>query len=344
MLNRLFDLTFLLFSSCLLAASITYAEDKTSPPAPQPNLERAAPLERSQEAAQALERTLPSDERQTLNAGSESFLALWRLANTPQPQGTIVLIPGDGESADWPRALGPLRRKLPDAGWNTLSLTLPDPQNTAPQPRTSGSSSVSSADADANTSTGNTSTTVEGVAGTAPTAETQAEVGSSEPAQAGTALPDPQIIKDAYAERVMARIASGIDLALQRGAQQVILLGHGSGAYWAARYLAEREPSELHYLLMVDGTVPIGFAPPLEAIAPKLNLTIGDFFHDQTARVRSAAERRRQAAVRENTSRYTQISLKIIPGDPKSEQEQLYRRLRGWLNSHVKAATPEETP
>ncbi|NEK66148.1 MAG: DUF3530 family protein, partial [Xanthomonas perforans] len=27
-----------------------------------------------------------------------------------------------------PPTVGPLRRKLPDAGWHSLSLTLPDPQ------------------------------------------------------------------------------------------------------------------------------------------------------------------------------------------------------------------------
>ena len=43
-----------------------------------------------------------------------------------------------------------------------------------------------------------------------------------------------------------------------------MLLGHGSGAYWAARYLSERKPANVHNLLMVAAELPAGFAPPLD--------------------------------------------------------------------------------
>ncbi len=41
-------------------------------------------------------------------------------------EGVVIIVPGAGESADWPQAIGPLRRKLPDAAWGSLSLSLPD--------------------------------------------------------------------------------------------------------------------------------------------------------------------------------------------------------------------------
>jgi pimeloyl-ACP methyl ester carboxylesterase len=314
-----------------------YAEETASPPTPA--AERAAPVGRSQDTAQALERTLPKSEQQALTAGSEQFLALWKPANAAQAQGTIVLIPGDGESADWPNTIGPLRKKLPDEGWQTLSLTLPDPQGLTPQPR--GANESTSADADASTAEGTSAPPVEGVTGVAPTPETQAEIGSGEPAQAGKAPSDAKALQDAYAESVMARLAAGIDFALQRDSRQIILLGHGTGAYWAARYLAEREPSELHHLIIIDGKAPAGSGSNLDAIIPKLKVATGDFYYNQSSIAQASAQQRRQAAKREQASDYTQIALKTIPGAPSDEQEQLYRRVRGWLSNHITAATED---
>lgn len=82
-------------------------------------MERPAVSERSQDEAKGLERQLPEDGQQILKAGDESFLTLWLPANTAEAEGVVILVPGDGESPDWPQAIGPLRRKLPDAGWQT---------------------------------------------------------------------------------------------------------------------------------------------------------------------------------------------------------------------------------
>jgi hypothetical protein len=88
--------------------------------------ERQPLLERSQEEAAALARKVPAQEQQQLQAGGDTFLALWKPANTAEPKGAVIIIPGAGETADWPQAIGPLRRKLPDVEWSSLSITLPD--------------------------------------------------------------------------------------------------------------------------------------------------------------------------------------------------------------------------
>ncbi|HSC84966.1 MAG TPA: DUF3530 family protein, partial [Pseudomonas sp.] len=89
--------------------------------------------ERSSEGAAGLERQLPRIEQQQLQAGDEQFLALWKPANVAEATGVVILVPGADESADWPSVISPLRSKLPDSGWSTLSLTLPD-SPTAPLP------------------------------------------------------------------------------------------------------------------------------------------------------------------------------------------------------------------
>ncbi|MDF3935485.1 alpha/beta hydrolase family protein [Pseudomonas citronellolis] len=325
-------------------APLLAEETPASPPGPavapatpaRPDLE-----ERSQDESKSLQQRLPEKQQQTLQAGDESFLALWLPANAPQAEGVVIIVPGDGENPDWPVAVGPLRRKLPDAGWQTLALSLPDPQDSQPLPRKE-SPDKAAADSDA----GASSKDVKGQAGAAtPTPESTAEAGSAEPAQAsGEAppAPDPAIERrKAYADRVMARIQAGLDFALQDKPKSVILVGHGTGAYWAARYLAEREPGDIHNLLLVGAELPRDFRPALEDMVPRLPLAVGDFYYRDRRDDRDAAKARLQASKRETGKTYVQIAMNALPADRATEQDQLYRRIRGWLSLHLKAAQAE---
>ena len=82
----------LLFTStfCVQAAD-------TAPAAAEKPPQRQPLLERSQEEASALERQLPPQEQQQLQAGDESFLALWKPANSAEPQGVVIIVPAPGK-------------------------------------------------------------------------------------------------------------------------------------------------------------------------------------------------------------------------------------------------------
>ena len=111
-----------------LAAPVLAEEAPTpAPETPAAPAAGAPALERSQEQQQALMRQLPAEQQKTLQAGDESFLALLVPAARAKAAGTVVLVPGDGESADWPNVVAPVRQQLPTFGWQTISLSLPDP-------------------------------------------------------------------------------------------------------------------------------------------------------------------------------------------------------------------------
>lgn len=317
----------------LLALSLTlalplHAEETTptEPPAEPAASEAPAPAEvprvpleeRSQDSAEALERQLPKGEQQMLQAGDESFLALWKPANAPEAKGVVLLIPGADESADWPKAVKPLRLKLPDIGWSTLSLSLPDskdaPLPEAVMPRTPEPVTVDTA-----------SQPAEG-AEQAPSETTDA---AAPAASAPTPPPAPAPVDPA--ERIFARIQAGIAFAEQQDAKNIVLLGHGAGAYWAALYLKERKPEAIKQLVVVAAQLPAGQTPPLEELIPGLKLATGDFFYKDQAADRGSAVRRKQASKRLAHDGYTQIALKALPGNQEAEQEQLFRRIRGWL-------------
>ncbi|MEB0046946.1 MULTISPECIES: alpha/beta hydrolase family protein [unclassified Pseudomonas] len=288
-------------------------------PAAAKPVERQPLLERSQEEATALERTIPAQEQQQLQAGAETFLALWKSANTADPKGAVIIIPGAGETVDWPQAIGPLRSKLPDAKWSSLSITLPDLQSDAIAPRI-----VVAAPAPKAANTGSKDST------TAPPIE-QVAGGEAEVADKAIAETTEEQAK-ADAERIFARLDAALAFAAQQGARSIVVLGHGTGAYWAARYLSEKQPSQVEKFVMVAAQTPVKAKPELAELTPTLKLPTIDLFYMDKPLDRNAALERLQASKRLKTSAFSQVSLKALPGNPHAEQEQLLRRVRGWLN------------
>lgn len=329
----------LLLLPCALPLLAEQSAPAPTPPSAQPAAETAAerqPLaERSATEAAALAQQLPAQEQQQLQAGAESFLALWQPANVGEPSGLVILLPGAGESADWPQAIGPLRRKLPDAGWHSLSLSLPDPQDDMPpRPAQTPAAAENAAVPPAAPAAGDTPATP-AVAGGAETSS--AETNNAASAAAPTPPASPEEQRKAHAERVLARIQAAVEFAQHQQTQSIVLLGHGSGAYWAARYLAERQPPAIQNLVLVAAAVPPGLTPPLEELVASLKLATGDFYYKDQAADRTAALKRQQAGKRQKHPAYIQVAMKALPGNPTAEQEQLYRRIRGWLGLHLKA-------
>ncbi|MBJ7374646.1 MAG: alpha/beta hydrolase family protein [Pseudomonas sp.] len=290
----------------------------TDKPAEEKPAERQPLLERSQEEAAALQRKLPAQEQQQLQAGSDTFLALWKPANSAEPKGAVIIVPGAGETADWPQAIGPLRRKLPDAEWSSLSITLPDLQGDAIAPRVIEPTAAPKAPE----TTSKDATTAQPIE--------QAAGGEAEVAEQVVAETSEEQAK-ADADRIFGRIDAAIAYAEQQSARSIVVLGHGTGAYWAARFLSERQTPQVEKLVMVDAQVPTKALPPLAELTPTLKLPTVDIFYMDRALDRNAALERMQASKRLKTSAFSQVALKVLP-DKKAEQEQLFRRVRGWLN------------
>ncbi|HWT69769.1 MAG TPA: alpha/beta hydrolase family protein [Pseudomonas sp.] len=293
--------------------------DATEMPAEEKPVERQPLPERSQEEAAALERKIPAQEQQQLQAGNDTFLALWKPANTPDPKGAVIIIPGAGETADWPQAIAPLRRNLPNAQWSSLSITLPDLQSDAIAPRVvEAPPAPKTPDTTSKDST--TAAPIEQVAGG------EADVADKPVAETS----EEQTRADA--ERIFTRIDAAIAFAEQQNARSIVVLGHGTGAYWAARYLSEKQPSQVERFVMVAAQTPVQATPKLVELAPTLKLPTADIYYMDKPLDRTAALDRLQASKRLKSSAFSQISLKALPGDTKAQQEQLVRRVRGWLN------------
>ncbi|KMT56034.1 alpha/beta hydrolase family protein [Pseudomonas fildesensis] len=304
--------------SLLFTSAFSVQAADAPAPATEKPAERQPLPERSQEDADALQRQIPREEQQQLQAGSDSFLALWKPANTAEPEGVVIIVPGAGESADWPQAIAPLRRKLPDANWGTLSLSLPDVSVDTLPPRV-----IEAPKAAVDTSSKEGSTAAKPIEQAA-----SAEAEGTDPAVVPGA--DEQDKTDA--KRIFDRIDAAVAFAQTQSARSVVVLGHGTGAWWAARYVSEKQPAQVQKLVMVAGKTPPGRQPDLQQLAPTLKLPTADVFYQDGAQDRKNALERVQAAKRAKNDGYKQVSLKTLPGNSAAEHEQLYRRIRGWLS------------
>lgn len=321
-----------LLSAATTALSVSATDEPaTQETAPAPTTIERPPLpSRSDTMAADLLRQLPSAEVVNLTAGPDDFVALWRPANVGAAKGVIILLPGEGESADWPRGIGPLRRGLPDYGWHTLSLSLPD------SPR-----AISAA-------------APEEPAELVEQTETDAEppVEDEPPSEAGylpeetAARPDeppvevteadepiePAAAQPNQAEQITERIEAALAFARSKQPAAIVLLGQGTGSYWAAHYLQQLAPADVRHLLMIQPRQHDGQDEPLARLVATLKLATGDIYYRNSVSQRSAARERLNASRRNNHPAYRQVGLQPLNGDLETGQEQLLRRVRGWLD------------
>lgn len=307
------------------AASTPSSEPAQRPAPPRPMLES-----RAESHEQALRRQLPARQQQTLDGGADPFLSLWLPANQAEPEGLVILLHGEGETADWPTAIGPLRRQLPDVGWSTLSLSLPEAPNAGVQARKAKPVTV----------------VLEGVEKAEASQEPEAAIVEAEAAAPDVApllessLPAADLApaEPQHPQRVLARLRAALEHARQQSPRRLILLGHGTGAYWAARFLQEEQPGDVTQLVIVSAQVPRGVETTLDDLLPQLRLATGDFYYRDQAGQPDLARERLNAGKRQRHPAYMQIGLQSLPSDARAEQAQLVRRVRGWLELEPRAA------
>ncbi|MCV2401526.1 alpha/beta hydrolase family protein [Marinomonas sp. C2222] len=227
-----------------------------------------------------------------LEANGTTFLTLHREASTSETQGCVVLLHSDNQHPNWPDAIAPLRNALPQHGWCTLSIEIPDIIN-----RMSITEIPSSATAE------------EGV--------------DSE------ALPNE--------EDVFSRINAVIEKTKEDNAEQLILLGHKTGAAYALKYLAQ-EPTSAAGAVFIDMEVPSGVAQyDLAQYIKQLPLPALDYYLESQNRHPRFIAWRKQASNQREEVQGEYILFSAIPdngiGDDRTQK--LIQRVRGFLKQNT---------
>ncbi|MBL4797780.1 MAG: DUF3530 family protein [Oleispira sp.] len=95
----------------------------------QPSLPRYLPNTSNKRALSLLDHMLlmgREDEVITLSNLAEEFYGLYLPQASGQPQGGILILHDEQQHGHWPNIIGPLREYLPQFGWSTLTIELPD--------------------------------------------------------------------------------------------------------------------------------------------------------------------------------------------------------------------------
>lgn len=78
-----------------------------------------------QNLEQTLARRIEQGQAVWLSNTGDRFLGIYLQQSTEQTRGAVILVHGMGGHPDWPEVIAPLRRRLPAAGWASLSIQMP---------------------------------------------------------------------------------------------------------------------------------------------------------------------------------------------------------------------------
>ncbi|MEH6650023.1 MAG: DUF3530 family protein [Motiliproteus sp.] len=270
-----------------------------------------------QERLQALaDSQLPDTDILWLETQHESFLGLFQPANAAAPKGAVLLLHHDRTSADWPGAITTLRHGLPDQGWHTLSLALPDEPEYIP-PRLvdielSGRDKIAST------------------------------------ASASVASPPPQPVADTdtdsdklaeHFDQISARIDAGLAHLTQLQPEKLLIVGQGSGGYWALRYTVDKDQQPLLFPVLIDTVPPVTpTEPPLIELIEKLQRPTLDLYHGnglKQQRIEVLALQRLNAAKRKGHQLLTSSRMPSRAGDWRQPDKRLLGVARGMLEKLV---------
>jgi len=93
----------------------------------------ASDLEKEKRWSEQFMDTLLVGEVLWLEDQQGKFLAIYSESNRTYSKGTVIILHGMGAHPDWQDVIHPLRTRLPDAGWATLSIQMPILPNNARQ-------------------------------------------------------------------------------------------------------------------------------------------------------------------------------------------------------------------
>lgn len=102
-------------------------------PPPIPRVRPDADKNRDNSVIRHLQLTGQMDQQVQLVADEQVFSGRFLQESSGRPQGAALILHDNGQHLLWPRAISPLQEQLPDYGWATLTIDLPE-QPARPQP------------------------------------------------------------------------------------------------------------------------------------------------------------------------------------------------------------------
>lgn len=220
-------------------------------------------------------------QREVVNlvAADTPFHGLFLQETAGKPQGGVLILHDNQQHGHWPTVTGPLREYLPNYGWATLTVELPDQPDTALPARPVYGSQASaetdqSAEPPQDTEPAQTDDDTEATTpvsenrdstGIAASGKTEPEneqpladnepalprltglpgITNNQPDTTTTTQPPSQTAQQAYQQQMRLRLAAGIEYLNSRGQFNLVVIANGNSASWAVDYLNNQQQQRL---------------------------------------------------------------------------------------------------
>lgn len=260
------------------------------------------------------------------------FLALWHSDRTGNAKGAILIIHAEGEHPAWPQTTLPLHDSLPDHGWATMAIHLPDPTPKAISERTLAvkTSHTNTENPEQNPKNSTKETTGENTINTTKEAESTSTKNKPESAS-------------------YRRLEAALEFLHSKGQYNIIIMGSGVGAIRTHRFIKEITP------VITDPRLKAKFEKPIRASVifnarnqlPNEKSIYKEWFADpeipvldiytaEDIRNTNAAKKRKIFGKRANAMNHSQIKIAEITYETVWGENQLSRRIRSFLDANFK--------
>lgn len=357
------------------AAENPVAAEQATTDQPKTVLQRYSPSTENKRATSLLDHMRlmeREDEVITLSNPEEEFYGLYLPQASGQPQGGILILHDEQQHGHWPEIIGPLREYLPQFGWSTLTIELPDKLKRQRLPRETpaaiANDDQSSSEQSANDplKTEETETTdTEEANGYTENQEAKDSVGpeaiagedinnDNEPALPRLdKLPDlPTVPTESpvleeeiidliagYQAQNRQRINTAITYLQQQNQFNLVIIGFGRGASWAVDYVYQQiqqgvEPKGIT-LITIDALPNTYDKDLINQQLVDISLPYLDLLQNKKQFNDKSAAKRLSIMRRNNNPKYQQIFTQEISSYHELENP-TNRRIRGWIKTNAR--------
>jgi hypothetical protein len=287
---------------------------------------------------------------QWLTAGEETFLAIWQADRSGDAKGAVLIIHAEGEHPAWPQTTKPLHDSLPDYGWATMAIHLPNPLSPSSPRRTIETKVVQKKietpenDAETSTDEKNTEDPVK------KQTEDNASSNSVAPTPTPTEEPQPPTTKIAIDTELSTeqRLVSALQFLHGKGQFNIVIMGSGIGAIRSHKFIKSITPVITNKALKDKLEKPIRASIIFNARnqLPNKNEEYQDWFFDpeipvldiytaSDPRNRKEARARKILGKQEKAITHSQIKIAEITYEKSWGENQLSRRIRSFLDAFL---------
>ena len=275
-----------------------------------------------------------------LNDGTSDFLAIWQEDRSGDARGALLILHAEGEHPSWPQTTQPLHDSLPEYGWATMAIQLPNSAAKKRPERTLAAKIIPPRP--------NRDITNENADNNQKNEEAKQEDGSKADKQLATTK-NKTFTKTVEDIEVIAekRLTAAIKFLHDKGQFNIVLVGNGTGAIRSHKLIKSIVPNIEDKRLKkkikkpIRGSVIFNARNKLPSETniyrewffdpeiPILDIYVAhDIRNQRDAKIRQAMSKRAKAVS------YKQIKITELSYEKSWKENQLSRRIRSFLDTY----------